>query len=142
MIVGKLMTPKEKTAFVSPDTPLEEAVALMHKVKSSSVVIVDGGKAVGILTKSDLVRAAYIEKVDLSCAVSAVKEAGTLVIVDASESSSLAATRMAERHIHHCIVVDDGVFAGILSSFDIAKDQAITNKCWPWNPEALENLTL
>jgi len=136
------MTVKDKTAFVSPDTPLGDAVELMFQVGSSSVVIVADDRAVGILTKSDLVKAAYIDKVDLGRKVGDVKEASTLVIVDASEPASLAATRMAERHIHHCIVVDDGVFAGILSSFDIAKDQAITNKCWPWNPESLNDLKL
>ena len=53
--VGAAMT--ETPLSVSPHTTVEDAVQLMLKHQISGVPVVEGGKAVGIITTSDILRA-------------------------------------------------------------------------------------
>jgi CBS domain-containing protein len=47
----------EPPVTVDPDTPLTEAVRTMLEHKIGAVVVVDGGRPVGILTRSDALEA-------------------------------------------------------------------------------------
>ena len=53
--VDACMTPDPIT--VAPDAPLEEAVALMLRHKISGLPVLEGGRLVGIVTVTDLLRA-------------------------------------------------------------------------------------
>lgn len=50
--VRHLMTPDPIT--IGPQTPIEEAAAIMRQYKIGGLPVVDGGRLVGILTESDL----------------------------------------------------------------------------------------
>ena len=52
--VGKLMSPQLFT--VAPDTPLEEAAATMVSSRIGSLVVMEGGKPIGIITETDMFR--------------------------------------------------------------------------------------
>jgi len=51
--VSSFMTPKEKLITITPDTLIEEAVALMHDNKIGCLPVVEGGKLYGIFTETD-----------------------------------------------------------------------------------------
>jgi IMP dehydrogenase len=52
------MTPKEKLVTVSPGTPNEDAIRLLHKHRIEKLPIVDGaGKLIGLLTIKDIKKA-------------------------------------------------------------------------------------
>jgi acetoin utilization protein AcuB len=53
--VEDVMTPGVLT--VAPDAPIAEAASLMRRERVGSLPVVDGGKVVGILTRSDLLDA-------------------------------------------------------------------------------------
>ena len=50
--VGDLMTPRVVT--ITPDTPIKRAASVMRGKSIGSLVVVDSGRAVGIVTTSDL----------------------------------------------------------------------------------------
>ena len=51
--VSAFMTPKDKLITITPDTLIEEAVALMHDNKIGCLPVVEGGKLYGIFTETD-----------------------------------------------------------------------------------------
>jgi CBS-domain-containing membrane protein len=53
--VGDLMT--SEVVAIAPDTPLEEAVALMERHRIKRLPVVDGGRIAGIVCRADLLRA-------------------------------------------------------------------------------------
>ncbi|MBB5751299.1 CBS domain-containing protein [Prosthecomicrobium pneumaticum] len=53
--VDEVMT--EAVATVTPDTPLEDAVEIMAKRRIKRLPVVAGGRLIGIVTRSDLLRA-------------------------------------------------------------------------------------
>lgn len=53
--VDEVMTPAPYD--VAPETPLDEAAAVMARCKYGSAVITEGGKVIGILTTTDALRA-------------------------------------------------------------------------------------
>ena len=57
MVVADLMTPQ--VVIVTPDTPVHQAADLMRGRSIGSLIVVDRGRAVGILTVSDL-----LERID------------------------------------------------------------------------------
>ncbi len=56
--VGEVMATDVHT--VAPDTPLSDVARLLDRYKIGCVVVVEGDKAVGIATETDLLRRAYI----------------------------------------------------------------------------------
>jgi CBS domain-containing protein len=55
--VGEVMT--DKPISITPDRSLKEAARIMHEKKIRRLVVVDGkdGKAIGVLTQGDIIRA-------------------------------------------------------------------------------------
>ena len=51
--VSSFMTPRDKLITINPDTPLEEAVQLMHDNKVGCLPVVENGKLFGIFTETD-----------------------------------------------------------------------------------------
>ena len=55
--VGKVMT--RNPISVSPDAPLAEAVNLMYKHRLGCLMVLEGGRLIGIITVTDMLRALY-----------------------------------------------------------------------------------
>ena len=92
---------------VSPETPLIEAVKVMASEGVGSVVIVKDGKAVGILTERDVIRA-IAGGLPLDVPVFKVGTVGDrLVKVKVNDSLGHVAMLMARHRIRHVVVVDD-----------------------------------
>jgi acetoin utilization protein AcuB len=51
--VSSLMTPLEKLVTINPDTPLEDAVQLMHDNKIGCLPVVEDGVLYGIFTETE-----------------------------------------------------------------------------------------
>ncbi len=56
-LVGDVMTPKEKMIVVSPDEPAVEAILKFSKNNIGRLPVLKGDKLVGIITRSDLMKA-------------------------------------------------------------------------------------
>ncbi|MCS7128862.1 MAG: CBS domain-containing protein [Desulfurococcaceae archaeon] len=85
----------------------------------SLVVVSSSEEPIGIITKSDIIRAVVIEK--MNPAETPVREVMSkpLKFVDANEDLDVVINMMIEQNISHILVKEDGKFVGIISGLDI-----------------------
>ncbi len=108
---------------------LSDAATHMHEHKVGSVVVVDGGKPVGILTERDLVRLAA-EGADANAKVGEWMTADPYTITSDVEVAD-AWNTLAERGYRHIPVVDDGELVGVVSMRDLVGIAQITPMAHP-----------
>lgn len=117
MRVAEIMT--NATVTDSTVGSLSEAADLMWRQQTGSLVIVDGGEIVGMLTERDVLRTIAIGK-DVNSAV--VGDVMTRDVVTTTPDTSVrdAARIMAQHWFRHLPVVDDsGRLVGIVSQRDV-----------------------
>jgi CBS domain-containing protein len=109
----------------SPQTPLREAVKLMHEQQVGSIVIVDAQQApLGIFTLRDLREAVAEIDTDFSQPIqSHMTQAPFHLSPDASAFD--AAIAMTGRHIAHVCLVKDGRLCGVVSERDLFSLQRV-----------------
>jgi acetoin utilization protein AcuB len=86
--VQEIMSRHPRT--VMGDTPIEDAARLMLERKLGALPVVHGDALVGIITRSDLLKA-FSEVVGVTSAAGAVHEAGVRVTFDVSEDEDAVA---------------------------------------------------
>ncbi|RLM90972.1 MULTISPECIES: CBS domain-containing protein [Halobellus] len=118
IFVARVMSSPVHT--VSPDTLVEEAAQKMLDAEIGSVVVVDDGQLVGILTNTDFVKIVAERKPKDQTPVSAymsdadVTTTAQVPIADVADS-------MIEHGIHHVPVVDaDDAVIGMVTTTDLA----------------------
>ena len=116
--VNEVRTADPRT--VEPGQPLVEAAREMREGDVGALVVIQEGKATGILTDRDIVVRAVAEGRDPgSTRVGDVASEAT-VTVTPDQSASDAARLMREHDIRRLVVVQDGRPAGIVSIGDLA----------------------
>lgn len=109
---------------VGPDTPLDRAYRILADRRVSSVPVVDAqGKAVGVVSLTDLLRIGRLQPASLAGVAALdlpdepVREhmhAG-VVTVSPDAPPTRAARLMAEGHIHRVYVEEEGALVGVFS---------------------------
>jgi CBS domain-containing protein len=131
--VSEIMT---KAAVTDrPDDTLAAAAKKMWKQQTGSLLVIEDGQLVGIITERDILQAAAMgarfDEVRLT-------EVMTKDVVSVGPGTSLreAAKIMADRWFRHLPVVDAGTLVGIISQRDLAGVLAGALN----EPEALQQL--
>jgi len=145
MRVAEMMTAPVLTA--SPDATVREIAQMMLDRRSGSVVVVDKGEVVGIITRKDLqvttrrvpqsggtVRSPAIlgefmgDEHQILQAAARVREVPARDVmsqpvhcVTSDQSAWDAAQLFLSEHIAHLPVVDDGVLVGIITRLDLLR---------------------
>lgn len=129
MLVGERMS--KPVITITPDTPLQEALALMRKEKVRRFPVVDKhGKLVGIVSEKDLLNASPSDATTLSIwevnywlSKVTVEEIMTKEVITTHVDSPIeeAARIMADRKIGALPVMDDGRLVGIITETDLFK---------------------
>lgn len=116
VVVSQLMATPVET--VTEATPIQDAAARMLDDHVGSLVVVEDGDLVGILTATDCV-GIVAESVDAEG--TPVREFMTPDPVTAvpEESIRAVADRILERGVHHVPVVDDGEVVGVITTTDL-----------------------
>jgi CBS domain-containing protein len=124
---------------ISPEATLKETLELMEKQRRNGLVVVEGGKVVGVITKADIFRAIlptqadicedellmkdaeYVEERIFKClGIRVEKIMGTPAITIASDLPMVkAGSIMVLRRIKQIPVLDDGTLVGIVTLSDI-----------------------
>jgi citrate synthase len=118
MLVSEIMSAPVVTATASE--PVATAAARMREQGVGSVVVVDGHRAVGILTERDLVRRAAAGGAPATDAVGEWMTADPdCVAPDADTTSAFA--RLADHGYRHIPVVEDDRLVGIVSMRDVMR---------------------
>jgi CBS domain-containing protein len=119
ILVREIMSSKPRTG--RPDMTVKEAAALMLREGVGSLVILEEGEPVGIMTERDLLyKVVAVGKIPSRTKVEKVMSSPVITVTPGS-SVSIAAKRMSDLHMRRLPVVENGVLIGMLTEKDILK---------------------
>lgn len=102
---------------IGPRASVLDAVELMSNCGAGAVVLVDGGKPIGIFTASDLLRRVVAKGRRLDVTPLADVATSPLTVAYAETACTEALTLMVENHIRHLPIVDSRAHVrGMLST--------------------------
>ena len=103
------------------DEPLDRAVKRMIERDVGSIVVTDGQSAVGIITKGDVLRKAFLRGIDAKDVT--VKEIMTKPAVTIEPDATLeeASKLLATKHVSKLAVEKDGKLVGVITATDIIR---------------------
>ena len=117
---------------VSADLAVADAVAMMVENGISSVIVMDAGEFIGLITLRELLRGLNAHGGQLMQSPCRVVMKADPPTAQLEDSVDFLRGLMTQLHITHVPVVDKGVLVGILSFHDIArsaiKDVAFENQ--------------
>lgn len=109
----------------TPEMGLVEMARIMKEHNISGIVVVEGGKPVGIVSLRDLRDLIAVAAADiLTVSVREVMKTG-LITIRRSDHLFKAIFKMAKHNIHRLVVVDDAdMLAGVMTDTDLLRVQA------------------
>ncbi len=116
----------KKPLITSPNTPLREALTLIHEKKVGSILVCEDEQTiVGILTRYDVLSRVTLSNLDLNTPISSVMSTGvkTLSVDDTAEMAGLLMSRF---NIRHLPILDRGRLVGIISERDLFSLQRLS----------------
>ena len=102
---------------IGSDRPIREAATRMTEESIGSLVVIESGEPVGIVTKTDVVRRVIAAGVDAGEPVGRVMSRD-LVTIDAEAYLFDGLMTMIRNRVGHLVVTDGGRFAGVVSEGD------------------------
>ncbi len=119
IIVRDVMTKNIKT--VKTDDTVHDAVKKMNKFDIGSVIVVSSGRAVGIITETNIMRRIVEPRMDPATVWVKDIMSSPLITVESNAALEEAAKIMAEKRINRLPVMDGDKLLGVISSSDIVK---------------------
>ena len=116
--VNEVMTSDPRT--VEPDQPVAEAARSMREGDVGALVVVQEGRATGIVTDRDIVLRAVADDKDPGALRVADVASVATVTVTPDQPATEAVRLMREHDVRRLVVVQDGRPAGIVSLGDLA----------------------
>ncbi|HET9824591.1 MAG TPA: CBS domain-containing protein [Chitinophagaceae bacterium] len=113
---------------VSPDTPVVEALQIMADKNIGSVLIMDGGEYVGIMTERDYSRKVILKGKNSHDTKVAEIMSTDLPIVTPGDSVEHCMQLMTERNIRYLPVFEKEMLAGIISMSDVVKQTILSQQ--------------
>ena len=106
---------------VSPDTPVVDALQIMADKNIGSVLIMDGGEYVGIMTERDYSRKVALKGKNSHDTKVAEIMSTDLPPVSPGDSVDHCMQLMTEKNIRYLPVFENEMLAGIISMSDVVK---------------------
>jgi CBS domain-containing protein len=116
MHVGQLT--RKQSVSVSPDTPVQEVARLMDQRAVGAVVVVEGGRPVGIVTDRDLAVRSLALGLPVDARVDSLM-APDPVLLDAAASPRDAVGLFEHHGVRRIPLVEDGRLVGVLALDDL-----------------------
>jgi CBS domain-containing protein len=122
MKVSDILRVKGNTLFtVSPDQPLHEAVVTMAEHDIGSLVVMDHGELIGMLTFREVIRATVRQGGTLgSITLRSVMDDAPLTCTPETEIDEVR-RMMLGRHARYMPVLDGQTLMGVISFYDVAR---------------------
>jgi len=119
ILVREIMSNRPRTG--RPDMTVKEAAMLMQREGVGSLVILEDGQPIGVLTERDLLYKVVAEsRMPSRTKVEKVMSSPVITVTPGS-SVSEAAKRMSDLHLRRLPVVEDGKLVGMLTEKDVLK---------------------
>lgn len=122
MKVSDILRVKGSTLItVRADDPLADAVNTMADLDLGSLVVMDHGELVGMLTFREVIQAIVKNNGSIgSTVVRAAMDSAPLVCTPETELDEVR-RMMLERHARYMPVMSEGMLMGVISFYDVAK---------------------
>lgn len=105
---------------LSPGATIQQAAQLMQQHRVSSVLLVEGGQLVGVVTDRDLRNRVVAQALDVGRPVAEIATPKPYTI-DVGSPALDALLLMARHQIHHVPVVDGSTVVGMVSATDVTE---------------------
>ena len=106
---------------VPPTALVIEAARAMREAQVGALLVAESSQYLGVVSETDLVRKVLAGEKDVSrVRVSEIMMA-PIITIEIDRSAHEASDLMAERHIRHLAITDDGKIVGILSVRDLLR---------------------
>lgn len=111
----------------TPETSVEDVARTMREQKVSALVVVDGGAAIGVISQTDLVNAAFVQPYMQFWRGMAARHLMSSPVVSVRPDDRLASALdvLTTRRIHRVVVTEHSATGerpvGILSLTDVAR---------------------
>jgi CBS domain-containing protein len=106
---------------IDPDAPLPQAVSLMVEHDIGSLVVMEKGQMIGLITFREVLAAVHRYRGDIhEVRVSQVKVANP-VCGNLDDSIDQMRGVMTDNHVRYLPIMDNGALVGVLSFHDVAK---------------------
>ena len=122
MLVREILRVKGATLFTAtPQQALTDAVAAMAEHDVGSLVVMSGGKMVGMLTFREVIAATHKNKADIAkLTVGDVMVADPVTAGPEMEADDLRRL-LIEKHMRYLPVMEGSMLQGVVSFLDVAK---------------------
>jgi CBS domain-containing protein len=132
MQVREILRVKGAALFTArPQQTLASAIDMMAEQDVGSLVVMDGGRMVGMLTFREVLLALRQQACSTGLTVGDVMVADPVTAYPAMEVNALRQL-MIERHSRYLPVIEDGTLLGVISFLDVAKavleEQSLENR--------------
>jgi signal-transduction protein with cAMP-binding, CBS, and nucleotidyltransferase domain len=107
---------------------VQEAAQLMAEKRIGSLLVLEAGDMVGIVTETDLVRKVIAADLPASSTSVGNVMSAPLIPIDVDDSARDASQLMAEKRIRHLAVTEDNKIVGLLSLRDLVKVVSIRDE--------------
>ena len=121
--VAELLRTKPSTYVhhISPEAPVQDAVKLLAEKKIGALLVMAGGRLVGIVSERDYVRKlAELERAAFDARVADIMTA-EVITVGPRDSVQHCLQMMTDHRLRHLPVVAEGELIGMLSIGDLVK---------------------
>jgi CBS domain-containing protein len=107
---------------LAPDATVFDALALMAKVNTGAVLVMDGEKVAGILSERDCVRKVELDGKSVKSTKVTEIMTSKVVYIEASQPLEECMALMIDKNIRHLPVFDNGKLLGLISVRDVLKE--------------------
>ncbi|HEX7972246.1 MAG TPA: CBS domain-containing protein [Thiobacillus sp.] len=122
MQIREILTLKSDTIYsIAPTDSVASAVAKMVELGIGSLVVLDKGEMVGLLTERDVVHGMVKQGCDLKDAEVSTIMVTEPVVASADDSVDYARDVMTKSHIGHLPILDGNTLLAIISFHDVAR---------------------
>ncbi|MGK2952728.1 MAG: CBS domain-containing protein [Thiobacillus sp.] len=122
MQIREILTLKSDTIYsIAPNDSVESAVSRMVELGVGSLVVLNHGEMMGLLTERDVVQGMVKHGCDLKDAAVSSIMVTEPVVASAEDSVDYARDVMTKSHIGHLPIFDGNKLLGIISFHDVAR---------------------
>jgi len=117
--VKSFMVPKEKFITIERDTDAQTAARIMRDRGIGSLFVTNGKEIVGILTDTDMVRRVVAAGADTHKTTAEQIMSAPILTIEQNKTVLDANDLMAQTHVRHLGVTQDGKLVGMISVRDL-----------------------
>jgi len=117
--VKSFMVPKEKFITIERDTDAQTAARIMRDRGIGSLFVTNGKEIIGILTDTDMVRRVVAAGADTHKTTAEQIMSAPILTIEQNKTVLDANDLMAQTHVRHLGVTQDGKLVGMISVRDL-----------------------